>query len=45
VNFRATAETRQLLDELIEQFGMGQTEIIERAIAAYSQLKLPKGGR
>lgn len=45
VNFRATAQTRQLLDGLIEQLGLGQTEVIERAIAAYAQLQTPKGAK
>lgn len=45
VNFRATAETRGLLDKLVGELGIAQTDVIERAIAAYAESVLKKGGK
>jgi len=44
INFRATAETKAQLDALVQHTGMTATEILERAIAAFAQTTLPKGG-
>lgn len=45
VNFRATAETSGQLEALVAHTGMTKTEVLERAIAAFAQATLPKGGK
>lgn len=45
INFRATPETRALLDRMVEVLGKHQTDVVAQAISEMAGRVLPKGDK